>query len=80
MAVRANPVTAEELLAMPDDGRRYELIRGELRVMPLRGVEHGRVAATIGGLLFTYAASARRSISTTPSLAFASPLASCSVS
>lgn len=38
-------VTAEELLTMPDDGFRYELIRGELKKMsPPPGDVHGRVA------------------------------------
>ena len=34
MTTTTQPVTAEELLNMPDDGFRYELIRGELRKMP----------------------------------------------
>jgi Uma2 family endonuclease len=29
---------------MPDDGWRYELVRGELRRMPLPGFRHGRIA------------------------------------
>jgi len=36
---------------MPDDGMRHELVRGELRMMPPPGFEHGRVAATVGVLL-----------------------------
>jgi Uma2 family endonuclease len=51
MAVHAAPVTANELLRMPDDGNSYELVRGELRVMSKPGFEHGRVAARIGTLL-----------------------------
>ena len=39
---------------MPDDGLRYELVRGGLRVMPPPEFEHGRVAAAIGGLLFVH--------------------------
>ena len=35
-------MTAEELLAMPDDGYRYELVRGELRKMAPAGHVHGR--------------------------------------
>ena len=34
MLTRTRPVTAEELLRMPDDGFRYELVKGELRKMP----------------------------------------------
>lgn len=41
-------VTAEELLHMPDDGFRYELIRGELKKMPPPGHVHGRVAMKFG--------------------------------
>ncbi len=54
MAVSAAPVTADELLRMPDDTMRHELVRGEHRVMPPPGFEHGRVAANVGGLLFTH--------------------------
>ena len=40
-------MTAEELFNMPDDGYRYELVRGELRKMAPAGSEHGDVAADI---------------------------------
>lgn len=36
-------MTADELLRMPDDGFRYELIEGELRRMSPAGDERGRV-------------------------------------
>jgi len=39
--------TAEQLLAMPDDGNRYELIRGVLSMMSPAGSEHGRIACRI---------------------------------
>jgi Uma2 family endonuclease len=53
MSTRAHdqPSTAEELLGMPDDGFRYELVRGELRRMSPAGRHHGRVAARILVLL-----------------------------
>jgi len=38
-------MTAEDLLRMPDDGFRYELVRGELRKMAPAGHEHGSIAA-----------------------------------
>ena len=41
-------LTAEDLLAMPDDGRRCELIRGELIEMPPASVLHGIVTGRIG--------------------------------
>ena len=43
-------VTADELFVMPDDGFRYELVRGELRRMPPAGSEHGAVIMNIGTL------------------------------
>ena len=36
-------LTADDLLAMPDDGNRRELIRGELIEMPPAGDDHGLV-------------------------------------
>ncbi len=47
-------ITAEELLLMPRDGNRYELIRGTLvKKMPL-GKPHGRVVVIIGHALESY--------------------------
>ena len=40
--------TADDLLAMPDDGKRYELIRGVLIEMPPTSLEHGIIAARFG--------------------------------
>jgi Uma2 family endonuclease len=40
-------MTAEELLRMPDDGFRYELVRGELRKMGPAGSEHGYIAGEV---------------------------------
>src|SRR5579885_985484 len=40
----ASALSAEQLLAMPDDGWRYELVEGELRRMSPAGRQHGRVA------------------------------------
>lgn len=37
-------MTAEELLSLPDDGSRYELVEGELRQMSPAGHNHGRIA------------------------------------
>ena len=39
--------TAEQLLAMPDDGNRYELAEGMLIMMSPAGSEHGRIAGRI---------------------------------
>lgn len=55
MAVDAPPITADELLRMPDDGLRRELVQGELRMMTPAGWAHGCVAAAVAELLRTHA-------------------------
>jgi Uma2 family endonuclease len=40
-------MTADELFHLPDDGWRYELVRGELRKMSPAGADHGSVGAEI---------------------------------
>jgi Uma2 family endonuclease len=37
-------MSADQLLVLPDDGRRYELVLGELRMMSPAGGRHGRIA------------------------------------
>ena len=44
MSDTLSTMTAEELAAMPDDGNRYELVRGELKMMSPAGGRHGRIA------------------------------------
>ena len=44
-------VTAEQLLRMPDDGCRYELVAGELRKMTPSGWKHGAAGGTLHSLL-----------------------------
>src|SRR3954447_20705169 len=44
-------MTAEELLGLTDDGKRYELIEGELREMAPAGARHGSTAAALTVLL-----------------------------
>ena len=51
MTVRTKTVTAEELLQMPDDGVRRELVRGELKEMMPAGDEHGYLALRIASRL-----------------------------
>ena len=46
--------TAEDLLRIPDDGYRRELVRGELRTMPPAGHEHGRVTTRLTWRLAQY--------------------------
>jgi Uma2 family endonuclease len=47
MVITAQSLTADDLLAMPDDGFRYELVDGELRKMAPAGSQHGRVTHKI---------------------------------
>ena len=54
MATQLHTMTADELLAMPDDGIRRELVAGELREMTPAGWQHGRIAGNIAGELRAY--------------------------
>jgi len=45
------PVTADQLLRMPDDGYRYELVSGELRKMVPAGWMHGAIGGQLQGWL-----------------------------
>ena len=49
------PMTADELLKMPDDGFRYELVRGELIKMSPASHFHGESALAIGSSLRVHA-------------------------
>jgi len=39
--------TAEQLAALPEDGKRYELVNGVLQMMSPAGGQHGGIAATL---------------------------------
>jgi Uma2 family endonuclease len=54
-ATVSTAMTADELLRLPDDGHRYELIEGELRVMTPASPRHGRIANTLAFLLTQHA-------------------------
>ena len=47
-------ITAEDLWKLPDDGYRYELVKGVIRRMPATGFEHGVLSAKIGSFLEEY--------------------------
>jgi Uma2 family endonuclease len=51
MSTILQQVTADELLAMPKDGFRYELVKGELRKMSPAGSEHGAIIFNLSILL-----------------------------
>jgi Uma2 family endonuclease len=54
MAAERELMTAEELLRLPDDGQRRELIDGELRCMAPAGGPHGRDANRLSWTLSTH--------------------------
>ncbi len=54
MTVAQQLVTAEQLLQMPDDGYRYELVEGELRRMSPAGHQHGRIILNLSAPLHHY--------------------------
>ncbi len=51
MATATKTWTVEDLLAMPDNGMRHELVRGELIEMGRPGNRHGRLQLRVGRLL-----------------------------
>ena len=51
MAIKEKLYTAEELLRLPDDGTRRELVGGKLREMAPAGNEHGYLALRIASRL-----------------------------
>ena len=55
MAETKSRLTAEDLLRMPEDGRKYELIDGELLVSPA-GLRHERIGVKIAFLLTAFVA------------------------
>jgi Uma2 family endonuclease len=54
MSTHTGTMTADDLYRMPDDGLRYELVRGELRQMAPAGNEHGEVTVRITWRLAQY--------------------------
>lgn len=51
MSVEPKLMTADELLSLPNDGMRHELVRGELRTMPPGGWDHGDETSVFDGSL-----------------------------
>src|SRR5688572_32589341 len=56
MSTSTSPMTADELLRLPNpiDGKRYELVRGALRVYEPAGGRHGQIISILSGLLFMH--------------------------
>jgi Uma2 family endonuclease len=76
VATKTSAVTADELLRMPNDGGRFELVRGEVTRMAPAGQRHGRIAMNLAtslnasvraqGLGVVYAAETGFLLATTP--------------
>jgi Uma2 family endonuclease len=54
MSTELQLMTADQLLAMPADGFRDELIKGQLIRKPLRGHLHGRLAVSVAASLYQH--------------------------
>src|SRR5438045_5594867 len=52
--VAIRPWTLEELQRLPDDGNKYELVRGELFVTPAPSEDHETIAARLSNILSQY--------------------------
>ena len=55
MTMQTQPMTAEELEQLPDDGQRHELVGGMLTTMAPPGGEHGEIAGLLAIYLGSYA-------------------------
>jgi len=51
----SQPATEADLIAMPDDGHKYELVDGEIRRSSPAGGRHGAIGVELSGLLRTFA-------------------------
>lgn len=54
MTTATKTYTLDEFAALPGDGKRYELVKGELIEMPPAGEEHGAIEGNTLGYLWAY--------------------------
>ena len=66
MTTQVQLTTADELLRIPDDGFRYELIKGELKKMAPAGNEHGMLALEFAAELRNFVKANKLGRSTPP--------------
>jgi Uma2 family endonuclease len=59
MATKLKRWTLEEIHSLPDDGNKYELVRGELFVTPAPSPNHETIASRLARVLDSYAAANR---------------------
>lgn len=64
--VQEGPFTYEDLLLTPEDGRRYEILEGELVVSPAPNWRHQRVVTKLFGLLLQAEAAGHGYVVTAP--------------
>jgi Uma2 family endonuclease len=62
MATATQPLTADDLLRMPADDMRHELVRGELVTMPPAGFEHGVVGGGLYGPLYQHVSAKKQGV------------------
>lgn len=53
MATTNAPITDDDLLRLPRDGRKYELVDGAIRVSPA-GTRHGQISLRLGARLLAF--------------------------
>ena len=70
MATQLRTMTADELLAMPEDGIRRELVQGELREMSPAGGDHGEIGMRLTWRLAQHVESAGLGVSYTSDTGF----------
>jgi Uma2 family endonuclease len=61
--------TDQELMALPDDGNKYELVDGEL-IVSNSGLEHGYIAVILGSALYSFVVSRKLGVVLDSSTAF----------
>lgn len=54
MSVQTRPLTYDDFLLLPDDGKRYELIGGEITEVPSPTRPHQRLLAFLHAMVFNY--------------------------
>lgn len=64
MSATSQLMTADQLLHMPSDGFRYELVEGELHKMTPAGFEHGFIIGEVHGHLWNYVGQRRLGVVT----------------
>lgn len=57
MTTQAKPVTYDDYLTLPDDGKKYEIIDGELIMSPSPGTDHQKISIRLAHILFSHVSS-----------------------